>query len=113
MLCPRARHSGSVGRALDWLVLGSLLAESLSCVLEQDTVPQLVEHLRLASSRLSACRVTVLCPQGAHRLEKYLNSKGFLEKSLKIKYALKSTRKSLKCLEKSLNSSIFCRTQHF
>ena len=48
--------------------------------------------------------------QGLHRLEKYLNLEGFLEKSLKIKYALKSTGKSLKCLEKSLNSSIFCRT---
>ena len=48
--------------------------------------------------------------QGAHRLEKYLNLEGFLEKCLKIKYALKSTGKSLKCLEKLLNSSIFCRT---
>ena len=48
--------------------------------------------------------------QGSHRLEKYLNLEGFLEKSLKIKCALKSTGKSLKCLEKSLNSSIFCRT---
>ena len=37
MLCPRARHSGSVGRALDWL-----------------------------SSRLSASRVTVLCPRAKH-----------------------------------------------
>ena len=27
--------------------------------------------------------------QGWHRLEKYLNLEGFLEKSLKIKYALK------------------------
>ena len=48
--------------------------------------------------------------QGLHRLEKDLNLEGFLEKSLKIKYALKSTGKSLKGLEKSLNSSIFCRT---
>ena len=31
--------------------------------------------------------------QGSHRLEKYLNLDGFLEKSLKIKSALKSTRK--------------------
>ena len=45
--------------------------------------------------------------QGLHSLEKYLNLEGFLETSLKIKYALKSTRKSLKALEKSLNSSIF------
>ena len=47
---------------------------------------------------------------GSHRLEKNLNLEGFLEKSLKIKYVLKSTGKSLKCLEKSLNFSIFCRT---
>ena len=49
---------------------------------------------------------------GLHRLEKYLNLEGFLEKSLKIKSALKSTGKSLKSLEKSLNSTIFCRTKH-
>ena len=48
--------------------------------------------------------------QGLHRLKKYLNLEGFLEKSLKTKYALKSTGKSLKCLEKSLNYFIFCRT---
>ena len=48
--------------------------------------------------------------QGSHRLEKYLNLEGFLEKSLKIKSALKRTGKSLKGLEKSLNSTIFCRT---
>ena len=48
--------------------------------------------------------------QGSHRLEKYLNLEGFLEKSLKIKHALRSTGKSLKGLENSLNSSIFCRT---
>ena len=43
-------------------------------------------------------------------LRKNLNLEGFLEKALKIKSALKSTRKSLKNLEKSLNSTIFCRT---
>ena len=50
--------------------------------------------------------------QGSHRLEKYLylNLEGFLEKSLKIKSALKSTGNSLKNLEESLNSTIFCRT---
>ena len=51
----------------------------------------------------------ILRVYNSHRLEKYLNIESFLEKSLKIKYALKSTGKSLKCLEKSLNSSIFCR----
>ena len=34
--------------------------------------------------------------QGSHRLEKYLNLEGFLEKSLKIEFTLKSTGKSLK-----------------
>ena len=48
--------------------------------------------------------------QGLHRLEQYLNLEGFFEKSLKIKSALKSTGKSLKSFEKSLNSTIFCRT---
>ena len=48
--------------------------------------------------------------QGSHRLEKYLNLEGFLEKSLKIKSALKSTGKSLKKFEKSLDSTILCRT---
>ena len=44
--------------------------------------------------------------QGSHRLEKYLNLEGLLKSPLKVKYALKSTGKSLKGLEKSLNSSI-------
>ena len=47
--------------------------------------------------------------QVSHRLEKHLNLEGFLEKSLKIKYALQSAGKSCKGLEKSLNFSIFCR----
>ena len=34
--------------------------------------------------------------QGSHRLEKYLNIEGFLEKYLKIKSALKRIGKSLK-----------------
>ena len=46
--------------------------------------------------------------QGSHRLEKCLNIEGFLEKYLKIKSALKSTGKSLKGLDKSLNSTILC-----
>ena len=37
--------------------------------------------------------------QGSHWLEKNLNLECFLEKSLKIKSALKSTGKSLKSLE--------------
>ena len=45
--------------------------------------------------------------QGSHRLEKYLDLGGLLEKFLKIKSALKSTGKSLKGLEESLNSTFF------
>ena len=41
--------------------------------------------------------------QGSHRLD----LESFLEKSLKTRSALKSTGKSLKGLEKSLNSTIF------
>ena len=44
--------------------------------------------------------------QGSHRLEKYLNIQDCLEKSLKIKFALKSTWKTLKGIEKSLNFTI-------
>ena len=56
--------------------------------------------------------MTGLITQGSHRLEKDLNLEGFLEKSLKIKDALKFfkvLKKSNKGLEMSLNSSIFCR----
>ena len=52
----------------------------------------------------------LLLSQGSHRLEKCLNIQDSLEKSLKIKSALISNGKSLKGLEKSLNSSFFCRT---
>ena len=48
--------------------------------------------------------------RGSHRLEKFLNLEGFLEKSLQIKLVLKSTVKSQKSHEKFLNSTIFCRT---
>ena len=51
--------------------------------------------------------------QGMHRLEKYLNLEGLLEKSLNIKSDLKSTGKSLKGFEKSLKSTFFYRTQHY
>ena len=47
--------------------------------------------------------------QGSPRLEKYLNTEGFLEKSLKIKSALKSIGKLLLGLAKSLNVTIFSR----
>ena len=37
--------------------------------------------------------------QGSHWLEKFLNLEGFLEKSLKIEYALKSTVNHSKALK--------------
>ena len=49
--------------------------------------------------------------QGLHMLEKYLNIQDCLEKSLKIKFALKCTWKTLKGLEKSLNFTINRRIQ--
>ena len=50
--------------------------------------------------------------QGSHRLEKYLNIQDCLEKSLKMKFALKSTWKTLNGIEKSLNFTICKRIQH-
>ena len=47
--------------------------------------------------------------QGSLRLKKYLNIQDCLEKSLKIKVALKNT---LKGLEKSFNFTICKRIQH-
>ena len=49
--------------------------------------------------------------QVSRRLEKYLNIQDCLEKSLKIKFALKSTWKTLKGLEKSLNFTIYSGIQ--
>ena len=73
----------------------------------------LVYHLvKLAQVKSVVRRADCLAMtiQGSHRLKEYLNLEGFLEKSLKIKSALKSTGKSLRSLEKFLNSTIFCRT---
>ena len=47
------------------------------------------------------CLPRPMLTQGSHRLEKYLNLEVFLEKPLKIKYALKSPENSHKGLEKS------------
>ena len=47
---------------------------------------------------------------GFAQVLKVFEFRGLSLKSLKIKSALKSTGKSLKSLEKSLNSTIFCRT---
>ena len=92
------------------------------CEILQTTSPE--PYIRLNQNLVRGIRVTwrleiaknlyipklKMATQGWHRLEKYLNLEGFLEKSLRIKSALKTTGKSLKGLEKFLNSSIFCRT---
>ena len=44
--------------------------------------------------------------QGLHILEKYLNTQDCLEKYLKMKFALKSSWKTFKGIEKSLNFTI-------
>ena len=51
------------------------------------------------TSTCTAPLLFLISCSGAHRLEKYLNLKRFLEKSLKNKLALTSTGKSLKVLE--------------
>ena len=72
-----------------------------------------IEDLLCAHGNFATTGYVVCYVQGSHRLERYLNLEGLLEfMSLKIKSALKSTAKSLKGLEKSLNSAILCRTQN-
>ena len=45
-------------------------------------------HLNLCCNPISCY---ILVNQGSHRPEKYVNIQDYLEKSLKIKFALKST----------------------
>ena len=71
-------------------------------------VLQLLSVVKSAHLQSGAC---MFCLQASHRLEKYLNIQECLEKSLKIKFALKSTWKTLKDLEKSLNSINYRRIQ--
>ena len=52
----------------------------------------IVDHVVSVYHRMSFI-VSNYSVQGSHRLERYLNLEGFLEKSLKIKFALKSTGK--------------------
>ena len=56
--CLDAKRSSSVGRALDWgskglLVRDSLPAESLCCVLEQDTLSDALTHPNLTEKLLT------------------------------------------------------------
>ena len=71
---------------------------------------QTVQMRRVVCTFVVRMQQSQFFSQCSHRLEKYLSLESFLEKSLKIKSALKSTGKSLESLEKSFNSTIFCRT---
>ena len=84
-------------RRLIW-VLAVCLGHKLSSCWQKDLI------------RRSWCLGLSETSHGSHRLEKYLDMKGFLEKSLKMKYALKSTGESRWGLEKYLNFTIFCKT---
>ena len=85
------------------------------CRLISAFVIKLLESIifRLAIREISIFLLVsvAISSQSSHRLEKYLNIQDCLEKSLKIKFALKSTRKTLKVLEKSLNFTIYRKIQ--
>ena len=46
---------------------------------------------KVSAELISIAHCLVKCNQGSHRLENYLNIQNCLEKSLKIRFALKST----------------------
>ena len=54
----------------------------------------------------------IVVVQGSHRFEKYLDIQDCLEKSLKIKFALKSTGNTLRGIEKYMNFTICRSIQH-
>ena len=73
------------------------MLELTKCLSEKQTGITLIRLLLKKQSGLGSATVqnyryfTVLITQGSHRLEKYLNIQDSLEKSSKIKFALKST----------------------
>ena len=69
--------------------------ETMCRVVVSDTFGQGCERLKVTLTEFCVHFIS----QGSHRLEKYLILKCFLEKSLKINSALKSTGTSLKSLE--------------
>ena len=90
-------------------------SSSKSCLIIWRSVCYVDDHTVQAFKRTGKNKLRYMylyfCKDRVHTgLKSVLNLEGFLEKSLKIKSALKSTGKSLKNLEKSLNSTIFCRT---
>ena len=74
------------------------LNPSLVMVQPMKTSPYITERLLMGRKESYQTKKKTSIPlfgQGSHWLEKYLNMKGFLEKSLKMKFALKSTGDSL------------------
>ena len=65
----------------------SLTGSSLPATLQKISV---VPQKTIVPGKVNILFISYLS-QGSHMLEKYLNLEGFLEKSLKIKYTLKST----------------------
>ena len=76
---------------------GHICQNILGKIQDKKQISFACKHVHMDS--LISLFVIPFLTQGLHRLEK----------SLKIKFALKSTGNSLKDFEKSLNSYIFCR----
>ena len=86
--------------------MGIITAENKS---DLDQLASVLKKKSDQEPQCFSCNLYFNSNQGSHRLEKFLNLESFLIKALRIKYASKSTGKSLKGLEKFFNSSIFCR----
>ena len=57
------------------------------------------DEFKVNMTPFGSMSLTLNCIQGLHRLEKCLNIQDFLEKSLKIRFALKSIKKHSKALK--------------
>ena len=64
--------------------------EAGTCIYKVDSTGMQQSETSICINRIDSCSVQHNL-QGSHRLEKYLNILDCLEKSLKIKFALKST----------------------
>ena len=73
------------------------------CIGSSESTLVKMHHCRKSHVTAQMFDIYTIIIQGLLRLEKYLNIQDYLEKSLKIKFALKSTRNILKGLEKFFN----------
>ena len=81
-------HNIKLGLGLLSLLKSFYLVIMYNSDIELESVLYCLDHRKLQV-------VDIKSGQGSHRLERYLNLGGILEKSLKIDNALKSTGKSL------------------